>query len=152
MANNLNNLSVTFEAFGDSNDATTNSYADWELYMDEPKYSSRSPKDIIVTLPYSNHEYNFSRTRGRYYNTNEVTYTFYWPCPIGFTDTTMNKLMNSKEYSLRKYFWDFYGNIYDDYNFNGVLDNARCTSFETNVNFVERLLTITVKFAGEPHV
>lgn len=144
----LNTLGVTFTPYDGSGSKHT--YNSWGFYMGAPDYSTRSPKDIIVSVPYSNHTLNFSRIAGkRFYNNNDVTYTIY--APITPSSLTVEALYSIQRL-FENYCWSFYGDIKDDYKAQGVLKNAYCTSFSCDVKLVEHIAIFTVKFTGEPYV
>lgn len=142
----LDKVSVTFTPYDSSK--TINSFDDWGLFMGPPSYQSFKPKDIRVTVPFSNAVLDFTKTK-RYFDNSNVTYTFYYVSKQSGSSLLTD--MYNTQRDIEDYLWNFYGDVKDSYYKRGM-KNCRVMSVACDVSLVEKMITIKVEVTGEPSV
>ena len=117
----------------------TNTYFGFILV--NAKYPSKKRKSNLVSLPYMNGAYDFSRINNntQYYERVEVEYTF------AQQYETANA-MHTSHFNFETYCWGFTGTLVDDYG--KYFDEAVCESFEVEVLPQANVLQVTVRFSA----
>lgn len=144
------------EMIPDGNGNTIHSRTNLGAFMGSPVYGVRKAKELIVSVPFSDVVLDFSNLDGKkHYEEVENTYTLYIPCNTKDKAKSTSRLMST----IVNTFNNFTGFVTDDFlkasgnnNHGCALKHARCTQCKCDADPMNGLLTVTVKFKGQPDV
>lgn len=147
MAKNTINYGVTFTPEGAESKHTLDDWGCW--FSAAPAYSSRTRKENIISIPFSNSVLDFSDMNGRYYyDESQITYSIVYQAKGNTNDEKISDMKN-KQSEIENYIWNFKGSVSDDYVSPKKMENSRCISFEVTPNLGAGVLEMVFTMQGE---